>query len=108
MGKAPLMLLAAVSLVGCATNDVATVDYGSEIAVRDVKVSCGLNAYINAAGACISEQILSSEVPLDATAKCTAQVEGRHWYSFSQSRRGTCSQFGGVLQWCELGKCKEK
>lgn len=108
MGRVSLLLFVLVSLVGCATNDQARVDPGYQKTVSNAKVSCGVNSYVNNAGECISEPLLSSEVPPKATAKCRAQVNGKHWYSFSQTRRGTCSQFGGVLQWCNLGKCIDK
>ena len=108
MGRVSLLLFVFVSLVGCATNDQARVDPGYQTTVSNAKVSCGVNSYVNDAGECVSEPLLSSEVPPEATAKCKAQVNGKHWYSFSQTRRGTCSQFGGVLQWCNLGKCIDK
>lgn len=102
-----LMLVAVVTLVGCAGIEDAVVETSPTVAISNSKVSCGVNAYVNQSGACISEPILSSDVPTDATAKCKAQVDGRYWYSFSQTRQGTCSRFGGVLQWCERGKCNE-
>ena len=103
-----LLLLAVVLVFGCAANETTVVEVGSNTTLSDSEVSCGLNFYVNDAGVCVSEPLLSAEVPFTATAKCKEQFDGKHWYSFSQVRRGTCSQFGGVLQWCEGGKCENK
>ena len=111
LGKARsicLLLLVVASVFGCATNETTVVEVGSNTTLSDSKVSCGLKLYVNDAGVCVSEPLLSAEVPFAATAKCKEQFEGKYWYSFSQVRRGTCSQFGGVLQWCQNGKCDDK
>jgi PAB1-binding protein PBP1 len=60
-------------------------------------VSSGLsndNHYTNSAGNEIHSPAYSDSVPSGATAKC-----GDGTYSFSASRRGTCSHHGGVDQW---------
>ncbi|NRI67672.1 DUF3761 domain-containing protein [Rhodococcus sp. MS16] len=50
--------------------------------------------YINTAGNCIPSPRQAPSAPAGATAKCSDGT-----YSFSQSRRGTCSGHGGVASW---------
>lgn len=52
------------------------------------------NTYINSAGNEVHSPAYSDSVPAGASAIC-----GDGTYSFSQSRRGTCSHHGGVAQW---------
>ncbi len=52
------------------------------------------NYYTNSAGNEVHSPAYSNGVPAGATAIC-----GDGTYSFSQSRRGTCSHHGGVSQW---------
>jgi hypothetical protein len=56
--------------------------------------SCGADSYINARGHCVRRPVQSNSVPRGASAQCR---DGS--YSFSQSRRGTCSHHGGVARW---------
>ncbi|PYY39396.1 hypothetical protein DEJ32_08725 [Curtobacterium sp. MCPF17_046] len=56
--------------------------------------TCTNGSYVNSAGATVCRPEVSSSAPSGATAKC---VDGN--YSFSQSRRGTCSGHGGVAAW---------
>ena len=51
-------------------------------------------SYTNSAGQRVQSPTRSSTVPTGATAQCR---DGS--YSFSQSRRGTCSHHGGVSRW---------
>lgn len=53
-----------------------------------------VNHYTNTAGDLIQSPTLYSSIPEGATAKC---ADGT--YSFSASRRGTCSHHGGVSIW---------
>jgi len=108
LGKVCWPIIVAVSLLSCSPREADLVDANPSSSAGSSKVSCGVSAYVNDAGVCVSEPVLSVDVPPGATAKCKAQVGGKHWYSFSQTRRGTCSRFGGVLQWCELGVCRER
>jgi hypothetical protein len=55
---------------------------------------CGDDSYVNSRGNCVHRPVASKTVPAGATAKC-----GDGTYSFSQSRRGTCSHHGGVSRW---------
>jgi hypothetical protein len=55
---------------------------------------CGSGYYLNSRGNCVPRPVQSSTVPEGATAQCR---DGS--YSFSQSRRGTCSHHGGVARW---------
>lgn len=52
------------------------------------------NTYINSAGNEVQSPAYSDSVPAGASAQC---ADGT--YSFSQSRRGTCSHHGGVAVW---------
>jgi hypothetical protein len=50
--------------------------------------------YINSKGERVKSPSHSSNIPAGATAICNDGT-----YSYSQSRRGTCSHHGGVKQW---------
>lgn len=52
------------------------------------------NYYTNTSGNQVHSPAYSNSVPAGATAIC-----GDGTYSFSESRRGTCSHHGGVSQW---------
>jgi hypothetical protein len=56
--------------------------------------TCGVDSYINARGNCVHRPVHANRAPAGATARCRDGT-----YSFSQSRRGTCSWHGGVAQW---------
>ena len=68
---------------------------------------CDAETYRNSEQVCVLLPVLSDFVPLKASAKCRENVNGRHWYSFSQTRRGACAGHGGVLLWCSKGRCDE-
>ncbi|MFI8664629.1 DUF3761 domain-containing protein [Rhodococcus qingshengii] len=53
-----------------------------------------IGGYINTAGNCIPSPQHAPQAPAGATAQCNDGT-----YSFSQSRRGTCSRHGGVASW---------
>lgn len=55
---------------------------------------CPNGTYVNSAGNTVCRPYESQGVPSGATAQCE---DGS--YSFSQSRRGTCSGHGGVARW---------
>ncbi len=52
------------------------------------------NHYTNTYGNEVHSPAYSQTVPLGASAQCRDGT-----YSFSQSRRGTCSRHGGVAKW---------
>jgi hypothetical protein len=56
--------------------------------------TCGADSYVNSRGHCVHRPMKADRAPAGATAKCRDGT-----YSFSQSRRGTCSWHGGVAQW---------
>ena len=59
------------------------------------KVNCTSNGtYVNSKGQTVQRPENCSGPPTGATAQCR---DGS--YSFSQSRRGTCSHHGGVAKW---------
>jgi hypothetical protein len=55
---------------------------------------CGADSYINSRGNCVHRPVQANSAPRGATAHCRDGT-----YSFSQSRRGTCSHHGGVAKW---------
>ena len=55
---------------------------------------CGADSYVNSRGHCVHRPVRANKAPPGASARCRDGT-----YSFSQSRRGTCSWHGGVAQW---------
>lgn len=86
------------------TKNEVTTEPVNEVIARGTKVSkpapvaaepsCPNGTYVNAYGNTVCRPYESSTVPSGASAQC---VDGT--YSFSQSRRGTCSHHGGVATW---------
>jgi hypothetical protein len=62
--------------------------------VAPTELDCPNGSYINTHGNSVCSPYDSQSAPAGATAQC---VDGT--YSFSQSRRGTCSYHGGVAVW---------
>jgi hypothetical protein len=63
----------------------------------EVKKKVGLsndNYYTNSKGNAVHSPAFADSVPVGASAQCRDGT-----YSFSQSRRGTCSRHGGVGEW---------
>src|SRR5580704_17690391 len=59
------------------------------------KTNCTNNGtYVNSKGQTVERPENCSSAPTGATAQCHDGT-----YSFSQSRRGTCSHHGGVAKW---------
>lgn len=61
--------------------------------VKEVPLSNN-NTYTNSQGNEVHSPAYAPSVPQGASARC-----GDGTYSFSQSRRGTCSHHGGVAEW---------
>lgn len=57
-------------------------------------IDAGCGTYINSAGNEVARPCPANDIPAGATARCRDGT-----YSYSQSRRGTCSYHGGVAQW---------
>ena len=55
---------------------------------------CGADYYLNSRGNCVHRPVQANRAPAGASARCRDGT-----YSFSQSRRGTCSHHGGVAEW---------
>jgi hypothetical protein len=62
---------------------------------NQAKPNCTSNGtYVNSKGQTVPRPENCSELPKGATAQCRDGT-----YSFSKSRRGTCSHHGGVAKW---------
>lgn len=61
---------------------------------KKAEISCSNGSYVNTYGNTVCRPQYSSSAPAGASAKCRDGT-----YSYSQSRRGTCSHHGGVVQW---------
>lgn len=70
----------------------------NEVAAKGTKApqsaSCPNGTYVNSQGNTVCRPYESDSAPAGATAECDDGT-----YSFSQSRRGTCSGHGGVARW---------
>lgn len=55
---------------------------------------CAKGTYKNVKGNCVKKPAKAPSWPVGASAKCWDNT-----YSYSQSRRGTCSHHGGVATW---------
>lgn len=78
------------------SNEVTTKPV-NEVVVQGTKtkqLNCPNGTYINTYGNEVCRPYESSSAPSGASAKCKDGT-----YSFSQSRRGTCSGHGGVATW---------
>lgn len=63
-------------------------------APQSQSASCPNGTYVNSSGNTVCRPYESNSTPAGASAQCEDGT-----YSFSQSRRGTCSGHGGVAQW---------
>lgn len=86
--KTALLTVAAL----LAAAPVATVPFPTSTA--EAFASCGRSHYRNSRGRCVRRPVRAPRPPAGATARCRDGT-----YSFSQSRRGTCSYHGGVARW---------
>lgn len=80
-----------------AVQNTASVDTTVSQPTQTYTGSTGLsndNYYTNSAGNQVHSPAYSDTVPAGASARCRDGT-----YSFSQSRRGTCSHHGGVAEW---------
>lgn len=74
--------------------DVSSLQEKKVAPVNDDTELSNDNYYINSQGNKVHSPAYADTVPTGATAKCRDGT-----FSFSQSRRGTCSHHGGVAQW---------
>ena len=89
---------------GVETGRSAAIDTTTTPAINEVKVqgtyiapapvNCPNGTYVNSAGTTVCSPYASSSAPAGASAQCSDGT-----YSFSTSRRGTCSHHGGVATW---------
>jgi hypothetical protein len=82
-----------IALLAFSTPSPAAARPAPHVVVRESGI-CGADSYINARGNCVHRPVFTNAAPADASARCR---DGS--YSFSQSRRGTCSHHGGVAEW---------
>lgn len=85
--------IVALAFLALAAPFPAVIHEGAAAEARSPAV-CGADSYINSRGNCVHRPVRADRAPAGATAKCRDGT-----YSFSQSRRGTCSWHGGVAQW---------
>jgi len=86
-----LLLAIALALSGLAS---VVVPIDSPTAEARTARACGKAYYRNSRGNCVRRPVRSHRPPAGASARCRDGT-----YSFSQSRRGTCSWHGGVATW---------
>jgi hypothetical protein len=72
------------------------VDFNNKELIKETSTLSNSNYYINTQGSRIHSPAYTSDnsIPAGASARCRDGT-----YSFSQSRRGTCSRHGGVSEW---------
>lgn len=106
------LLVSILLLMGCNTATSSTASYspssqsyqkvdtkssnvGTYTApVKETTTLSNSNYYTNSNGNTVHSPAYASSVPAGASARCRDGT-----YSFSQSRRGTCSHHGGVAGW---------
>jgi hypothetical protein len=88
-----LPLIVALALLALGTPSTLHWPIGSPAEARGPS-TCGSDSYINVRGRCVHRPVRAARAPAGASAKCRDGT-----YSFSQSRRGTCSWHGGVAVW---------
>jgi hypothetical protein len=77
------------------TSQPSTANTTADTKPKQDTPKCTTNGpYVNSKGQTVSRPENCSAAPKGATAQCR---DGS--YSFSQSRRGTCSHHGGVAKW---------
>jgi hypothetical protein len=91
-----VLAVAAILLPAFAqTTQQPSQDQNQQQQQRQSKPKCTDNGtYTNSKGEIVKRPENCSKAPQGATAQC-----GDGTYSFSQSRRGTCSHHGGVAKW---------
>ena len=78
-------------------SNVVTTQPVNEVIAHGTKApvpSCPNGTYVNSAGNTVCRPYEAPSAPAGATAQCEDGT-----YSYSQSRRGTCSHHGGVARW---------
>lgn len=71
-----------------------TTSIKTKAAVLNHETPQSVKTYVNSVGNTVQSPTYYQSQPVGATAKCRDGT-----YSFSQSRRGTCSHHGGVARW---------
>lgn len=66
----------------------------TKVGTKQPEPTCANGTYVNSSGQTVCSPYAAPTEPEGATARC---ADGT--YSFSQSRRGTCSHHGGVARW---------
>ncbi|SRR6266481_2313272 len=90
-----LLILCVPSFLHTQTTTWNQKQDSAHAASPDSTITCpSKDYYINRAGQCVHRPVQSQNAPAGATAQCRDGT-----YSFSQSRRGTCSHHGGVSKW---------
>ena len=84
----PILFALALALSGPIANFVVPAT------AAHAESGCGGAYYRNSRGNCVPRPARAARLPAGASAQCRDGT-----YSFSQSRRGTCSYHGGVARW---------
>lgn len=83
-----------IMLVLALWSAVPTLSFVYPTTAAEARQGCGPAYYRNSRGRCVRRPVHANTAPVGWTARCR---DGS--YSFSQSRRGTCSWHGGVAVW---------
>ncbi|MBT2187210.1 DUF3761 domain-containing protein [Sphingobium nicotianae] len=81
--------LAALALVAASTPSASEARQHLQ-----VQTDCGSGTYVAKSGHRVCRPVRAARTPAGASAQCRDGT-----WSFSESRRGTCSHHGGVARW---------
>lgn len=83
-----VVALALIAVIAPTTSDARKTRYSQS------HITGGSDCYVAKSGNCVRRPARAPSAPSGASAKCR---DGS--WSFSESRRGTCSRHGGVARW---------
>jgi Protein of unknown function (DUF3761) len=84
----------AIMLALALWSAVPTLSFVFPTTAAEARQGCGSGYYRNSRGRCVHRPARADRPPAGWSARCRDGT-----YSFSQSRRGTCSWHGGVAIW---------
>jgi len=86
--------IALTLLLSVSTPQAFAQNFNSQTHLNMRFQQCAKGSYKNSKGSCVKRPAKAPSWPAGASAKCWDDT-----YSYSQSRRGTCSHHGGVATW---------